>query len=334
MSGKVRKKEKRKRVIILLSTLSVLLMAVVLWNIYDRSGSKNISSQTNESTQTGEIVWNGNSYTYNEHLSNFLFLGIDNREKEAASVGHADAGQADALYLLSWDRVENAITVISIPRDTMTNIEAFGADGESLGKTEDHISISYSYGEGGHESCRLSKEAVSELFYGLPIQGYCSVNLDSIPVLAEAVGGVTVTVPNNSLEAVDEVFREGSQVKIDGENAETFVRYRDITISQSALERMERQKAFIQAYGEAVQEKFNENPDFIVDLYDSLEPYMVTNMRSDQFVQIMESLRKGGSYSEWVLPGEGIEGKSYDEYIVDDKALYEKIIETFYKEIS
>ena len=106
MSGKVRKKEKRKRVIILLSTLSVLLMAVVLWNIYDRSGSKNISSQTNESTQTGEIVWNGNSYTYNEHLSNFLFLGIDNREKEAASVGHADAGQADALYLLSWDRVE------------------------------------------------------------------------------------------------------------------------------------------------------------------------------------------------------------------------------------
>ena len=30
--------------------------------------------------------------------------------------------------------------------------------------------------------------------------------------------------------------------------------------------------------------------------------------------------------------GRGIQGKEYDEYVVDDDALYEKTVETFYVE--
>src|SRR5699024_5054077 len=147
--------------------------------------------------------------------------------KAETSVGQADAGQADAIYLLSRDRVENTVSVITIPRDTMTEIEAFGPGGESLGKSTDHISLSYAYGDGGHESCRLAEEAVSNLFYGLPIQGYCAVNMDGIPALAQSVGAVTVTVPNDSLEAAYPEFAAGSQVTLNEENTEIFVRYRD-----------------------------------------------------------------------------------------------------------
>ena len=43
---------------------------------------------------------------------------------------------------------EKEITVIAIPRDTMTEIEMFDQSGKSLGKTTDHISLSYAYGDG------------------------------------------------------------------------------------------------------------------------------------------------------------------------------------------
>lgn len=289
------------------------------------------SGDTDDSAAT--ITWQGKKYAYNDHLSNYLFIGVDNREKVETNVGHANAGQSDALYLVAWDRVENKATTISIPRDTITEIEAFGPSGDSLGKTEDHISLSYAYGDGSYKSCELAEEAVSNLFYGLSIQGYCSLNLDGLPLLTESVGGVTVTVPNDSLEEKYPEFKKGKSVTLTKETTEPFVRYRDTTVSQSAITRMERQQEFIRAFGEAAAEKFSTNPGFITKLYTSLEPYMVTNMGADDFSKVMKSITSGDQEEGWTVPGEGTEGNGYDEYHVDDDALYEKIIETFYKEV-
>lgn len=329
----------KKRILIFAVPAAVLVIAAAAAGgifLLLHESVQETSADTGDATGTQEteadLVWNGTPYNYNDHLSNYLFLGIDNREKAETSIGQADAGQADALYLLSWDRVEDEVTVITIPRDTMTQIEVFGPDGESLGMTEDHISLSYAYGDGSYESCRLAQEAVSDLLYGLSIRGYCSINMDGIPILTESVGGVTVTVPNDSLEDVDSEFQEGAQVTLDGENTETFVRYRDIEESQSALARMERQQEYIRAYGEAARQKFAEDPGFITTLYEDLEPYMVTNMGTDEFVSIIQSLSAESGSESWTVPGEGTEGESYDEYYVDEDALYEKIIETFYEE--
>ena len=58
---------------------------------------------------------------------------------------------------------------------------------------------------------------------------------------------------------------------------------------------------------------------------------MVTNMDNDQFASIMDSLASGSGTENWTVPGEGTAGETYDEYHVDDDALYEKIIDTFYQ---
>ena len=113
---------------------------------------------------------------------------------------------------------------------------------------------------------------------------------------------------------------------------ETFVRYRDITVSQSAISRMERQEEYIRAFGEAATERFSTDPGFVTELYTALEPYMVTNIGTDQFLDIMEGISSGNTNEGWTVPGEGSEGEMYDEYHVDDDALYQKIIETFYRE--
>lgn len=76
---------------------------------------EDVLEETDDTGDYRTVTWQGTTYKYNDHLSNFLFLGIDTREKAETETGSADAGQSDALYLISWDRVDNQVTLISIP---------------------------------------------------------------------------------------------------------------------------------------------------------------------------------------------------------------------------
>lgn len=287
---------------------------------------------TDEEADAETVTWKGKKYRYNDHLSNYLLLGVDNEEIVETSSGEANAGQADAIYVLSMDRVEKRVTVVSVPRDTMTEIRLYGPGAKDLGTSIDHISLSYAYGDGAHESCRLTREAVSNLLYGLPIQSYCAVSMDAMKVLTETVGSLKVTVPNDSLEEAAPVFGEGMAVTLTPENTEFFLRYRDTEAGQSALARMERQQAFLKAFGEAAGERASEDPAFAAQLYAALEPYMVTTMGKAEFVSLAQSAAEGKMETGWTVPGEGTAGDSYDEYRTDDEALYGRIIETFYEE--
>lgn len=314
--------------------IAAAALGFLVWAAVGNQGNdENYKAAADEDeTDTGIVTWNGKKYRYNDHLSNYLLIGVDNAEMAETTAGEANAGQADAIYVLSMDRLEKRVTVVSVPRDTMTEIRLFGPGGEDLGTSADHISLSYAYGDGSYESCRLTKEAVSNLLYDLPIQSYCSLSMEAMSVLTETVGSLTVTVPNDSLEAADPAFAEGAQVTLTPENTVFFLRYRDIDISQSALARMERQQAFLKAYSEAAKEKAASDPAFAVSLYTALEPYMVTTMGKDEFARLAQSAAEGQMEEGWTVPGKGVQGKSYDEYRVDDEALYGKIIETFYEE--
>lgn len=288
---------------------------------------------TAEAEDSNTVTWQGKTYKYNQNISNYLLLGVDKRTPAETRVGKADAGQADALFLLSLNRKTKEMTLISIPRDTMTDVESFDLEGKSLGKSKDHISLSYGYGDGGAESCKLTQEAVSNLFYGLPIQGYLAMNLDGIPELTKSVGGLTVTVPNNSLEYEYPEFAEGAEVTLTEENTEVFLRSRDVDESQSAIYRMERQKAFLDAFSKKAKECYEQNAKFAANLFVAIKPYTVTNISEDRLMKLFQTADEGDGYIEWTVPGEGTQGLSYDEYQVDDDALYAKIMETFYQEV-
>lgn len=350
MSIPGKKNKKKTKFYTAAVVLAVLILAAaiggyLIWNNMNTAetaagkgdGISGSASHKEEASSAGNtsstVTYQGKEYAYNDHLSNFLFLGIDSREKTQTQVGRADAGQADAIFLVSWDRVDHSLTGITIPRDTITEIQIFDQEGNRAGKSRDHINLAYAYGDGGRESCELMEEAVSNLLYGIPMQGYCSLSMDGIPLLVEKVGGVTVTVPDDSLEAVNPQWTQGSQIQLTPDNVEDFVRYRDTGESQSAIVRMERQQEFLNAYAAKARQVYGKNPSLITDLYTALEDYMVTDISNGQFAQIMGGLAEQENIRTWTLPGEGTQGEGFDEYHVDDSQLYEKILETFYKEV-
>lgn len=335
MLPKKRNKNRRKRIAAVLVTCGVLAVVAVfaagIWKQQRKAHMETDSASVSSEENTSEsITYKGKTYVYNDHLSNYLFMGIDTKgDMETAESG--DVGQADAIFLTSMDRVTKEVNVISIPRDTMTEIEMFSVSRKSLGLMENHINLQYAQGDGKTESCELMKTAVSKLLGGIPVHGYCSVNMDGIPVMTEAAGNVQVVIPDNSLEEVNPEFTEGAEVTLTKDNVEQFVRYRNTGREQSALVRQDRQKIFIEAYMKKAQEQYAKDASFVTGLYKSMKPYMVTNIGNDLFVKLLSVAQEGKS-SVHTLPGKGAQGEYFDEYRVDEEALQEMIISVFYRE--
>jgi len=294
----------------------------------DGSSSETMTYKKGVDISAADIEYNGQHYRYNDHLTNFLFLGIDKRELVDTQKGQADAGQSDAIFVLSMDRMSGETTMISIPRDTMTYITGITEETQEPVLIYDHISVQYGYGDGKHESCNLTKDSVSSILYSLPIQGYCAIALDALGVLADEMNGIKVTVPNDSLYFKDDRFTPGSVVSLNKNNIETFLRVRDINTTDSALYRLDRQKVFLKAFLEQVRSGYDGDQEMVTRMYDEIHPYMVTNMGNDQFVKLMKGVNAKDEVAEWTLPGEGVQTETYDEYHVNEDELLKKLLDT------
>ena len=343
MKKTTRKAIRQRKICMLLIIILIIVLSILGGGYYllsqknaasSKAGGQNSDSrnQTDLSQNSDIVEYKGETYKYNDHLSNYLFLGIDTREAVDTYQSQADAGQADAIFLVSMDRATEKIKVLFIPRDSMTRIEVFNPYGQSLGETTDHLNIQYAFGDGKEKSCELMKTAVSDMLDGLPIQGYCSMNMDGISVITDFVGGIQLTIPDDSLADVNPEYKKGAVVDITGETAEQFVRYRDIDKTQSALVRQERQKTFLQALVQKAQEKAGEDAGFVTGLYDSVKSYTVTNMGNDIFAKLLAASQNGITDTETV-PGEGTHGENFDEYHIDEDALSDLIISMFYEKI-
>lgn len=231
------------------------------------------------------------------------------------------------------DKSKDEIKMISISRDTMTQIKTFDYKGNYLGKSKNHLGLAYSFGDGKVTSCQYMVDAVSNLFYGMPINGYVALNMNAVAMINDAVGGVTVTVPEDMTQ-VDPSFAEGATVTLTGDQALKFTRYRDTEKDFSNNSRMERQKQYLVNFmGQAVK-AMKADMGLPVSLYQSLTDDMVTNLSLDRSVYLATEamdmhFTAGGIVS---LKAKSKKGSVYDEVYVDDDALYDLIIQTFYTE--
>lgn len=296
---------------------------------YEEAGEAWTSQEAAPVTAPGTVRYQGKTYVLNDHLSNYLLLGVDTEGSIREKKTPGSAGQTDAIFLLSYDRAKETVVCLAIPRDTITQIEIFTPGGESTGFFSDHINLQYAFGDGRQKSCELSAEAVSRLLSGIRIDGCAAVNLSSIPKLATLVDGVEVTVPDDTLAKENPAFTKGSRVLLDETNTELFVRYRDTDVMQSGFDRMNRQKVFIEAFAARLSQKQKEDASTVTRIFETMKEEMITNMSNDIFVDLAGAERVGEIET---IPGSrGHEG-SYDVYRADESALYDLVIRLFYKE--
>lgn len=280
-----------------------------------------------------DITYKGEKYHYNNLITSILYAGVDSTGKMEAKAQYGNKARADSIQLVVMDEKKNRISVVSVSRDTMTDIRQYSLDGTDMGLYKTHIGYAYTYGDGGEVSCNNLCEAVSLLFGGVPINRYVVTNQDSMPYINELVGGVTVTVPNSDLEEQYPEFYEGAQVTLDDTTIRPFLQYRDTSIDFSNEGRMERQRAFAVAYADKVKALDQSHLEELWDSLDSMKDYLQTSITKNQYINLIDFVRKTELTDDSFIDLEGQDqlGEDHDEFYPDEIALQELILELFYE---
>lgn len=277
-----------------------------------------------EPLKDGMLRYQGKTYAYQEDVMTFLCMGIDKSGEAKASEDLHRGGQADALFLAVMDPGEKKISVIGVNRDTMAELFVYDEEGNYLGREIGQIALQHAYGDGMEESCERTVEAVSNLFYGIPIHGYFAMNMDVIIPLNEAVGGVDV------------VIGEGDEkVHLEGQEAYSFVRNRDMYAPHSAEQRLERQKQYLEAFALQAKKAVAQDLTLPAKLYGEILPYMVTDISASEAVYLATQAVSYtfGQDDLYSLQGEIRMGEQFEEFYPDETALYELILQVFYEEV-
>lgn len=336
--------EKKKWLFWIVGICLIILVVWFVWYSYTLYQQKLetellIQSSSYKAVADSEetVIWNeGKPYERDPSIKAFLIIGVDSSgEMEQRVTG--DGGQADGLFLVAYNAARGSVKLLMIPRDTMTPITLTDLSGNILGKDIHHITLAYGYGDGRELSCEMTAEAVSELLCGMDIDGYLAMNTTVISELNDLVGGVTVHIETEGMEKRDAALTKGAEITLNGKQAEIFVRYRDIKIDNSALDRMSQQRQYIEKYFKTLQANAKKDDQVFVRLMNIVEKQMITNLSKDQYLNIGKAVLFGdetfGQDDILTIPGEGIVTEQFDEYHYDPEGVRQMVLELFYREI-
>lgn len=323
----------KKWIVPILGVLCTILVVAVVITVTSgkKKGTKADTSEAETSAKTDTqddyiINFEGKKYKKNRDLKTVLFMGVD--KEASAQIGQdlGDAGQSDSLNLIILNKKTKKAQIMQISRDSMTSIDIYDSSREKMASKDGQIALQYSFGGGGKQSCRLTAEKVSELLFKTDIESYISLTMDGIGVAADAIGGITLTVPED-YTWIDPEFQVGKEVTLKGEKALMYVRKRDVEELKSNNQRMERQSQFMKALITQMNADDIGTREY-ASIYTQLEPYMVTNMTADAMKDLAEYEYDADMIT---VPGSIVESDGHAQYIVDKEELKKIIVKTFYK---
>lgn len=359
------KKRKRKKThrwlyscILLLAVLSAPVLVFLTVRAFGKAGlyketekeiqelSEGMGSEAptigeKEIWEEGWVKYQDQIYAYNKETFCFLFMGIDKDNEVAETVEGAEGGQADALFLLVMNQKDKTLQIVSINRNTMADIRLYDETGAYLTTAKAQIAVQHGFGNGLEESCEYQVDAVRRLFYNIPVHGYCAVNMDAVTVLTDLAGGIELTAIEEVRSAKqdetlgEKIADQGETVLLDGRKAYSYVRYRKTEAAGSADLRLERQKQFLKAYIQKIRQEIKKDLTLPVKLYQSAAAQMVTDVTIDEAAYLASEAvnYRIDDSSFYTLQGETKQGEIFEEYYIDETALYELVLKLFYEPV-
>lgn len=185
----------------IIGTVSIALFFAFLFNVYTDIKKTAQEMYIPISEEISEKRVEAVDITAKEPFS-VLVLGVDERD--------GDKGRSDTMIVLTVNPKLETTKIISIPRDTYTQI---------IGKNfEDKINHAYSFG-----GIEMAMKTVENLL-DIPIDYVAQVNMEGFKDIIEIVGGITVD-NTFEFEYEDEKFPIG-ELTLDGDSALKYVRMR------------------------------------------------------------------------------------------------------------
>lgn len=211
-----------------------------------------------------------------------LALGSDAREGDTAS-------RTDTMMLVRIDPIASKVTLLSIPRDTMVDLDGHGTS---------KINAAYAYG-----GATMATQAVKDLT-NLPVSHVAVVHFEQLSELVDSIGGITVDVPVdvNDPNYTGLVMSAGTY-QMDGQTALLFSRVRH-GFANGDFQRQADQQLVIKAI---VDKVLSLPPTQMAGVIDSLGDLVSTDMRLYEILPLMLRFQiTSPTIYSCSLPGESI----------------------------
>jgi LCP family protein required for cell wall assembly len=191
-----------------------------------------------------------------------LVMGVDARPGESIDIGV----RPDVLLVVRLDPTTQSCRMLSIPRDTRTELPGYG-----------QTKINHALMVGGIPYQLL----VTEHLLGINIDRYALIDFAGFKDLVDTVGEIEVNVPE-SVEFQGKKIDQGLQT-FDGETALAYARYRDAA-TQADIGRIKRQWLVVRGLGHKISGQ--DIPSTVNQLLPAVEDHLRTDLTATDIVQI------------------------------------------------
>jgi Transcriptional regulator len=327
------KKKKRQ---IYLSTAFCIFFVVILISIYQVSRYVELAKYASASEdrsyysaeQTPAITYNGKQYRYNTDIRTIVFLGIDKTGALTQQEQFQQAGQSDVILLLSMNSKTKQYFILPVNRDTMIDMTVYGIFGDVLGTETHQLTLAYGYGDGSRISGENTLTSLGKLFHQIPFTGYIACPTDTVSIVNDAVGGITVTVEDD-FSGYDSSLVQGTSVTLKGEQAIHFVRGRSLIGDGTNETRMKRQEQF---YNGLLTKVRGMDTNTLLGLYDRIISYTKSDLSKTDITSYLSLLPDDSFAGMYHIDGKSIANNGFMEFYPDQNALQQLILKLYFTE--
>lgn len=342
--------KKKKKKLPLPLRIAIVILVILLIFVFTaggvilylrQTGKNDLIIEKPETPYEETIEYNGSTYVYDKNKIAFAFIGVDKQEiGEGTSDAYGNSGQADTDMVAVVDTSTGNVSIITIPRDTMVDIDLYSASGIFLRTEPRQLCLAYAYGDGGTKSCTNVTSALSRILKNVPIEKYFALDLEGIAPLNDAVGGVTVQALHDFPE---KNIKKGETITIRGDFAETYVRSRDMDYIEASLNRTQRQNQYVKAYTGQLRKAVTNDFSVVTSLYNTATDYSQTNITLNDVTYLASLiLSKGvGDFTHYSIDGEMKASKEvvredgvYAEFYADENSVLDAVVNCFYTKVS
>ena len=307
-SSRSKKKQKKKHPVF---RVFVLILAIILAVIFCYGAVIMVRINRDSDFNENDFSDLGFNKTLDKKVINIALFGVDTRTIDDFS------GRSDSIMILSINKRDDTIRLVSIMRDSLVPIEKNG--GTTYGK----INSAYAFG-----GPALAVKTLNTL-YGLDIKDYATVNFYGMADIIDALGGIEVEITKDELTAKlginamineqciylnlnpnDYFVRKTGVQKLNGVQAVAYARIRHAKNSfgsNNDFGRTERQRLVMKLL---LEKALSTNPLKYPSVINKLAPYIKTSLSNSEMMSLGAFLLRRPKMEQSRIP--------HNEYIIDD----------------
>ncbi|RIP34792.1 LytR family transcriptional regulator [Staphylococcus gallinarum] len=227
------KLSKKGKIVVTVLVIFILIVAFLIFKVV------RLNHAIHDPKDNTQSLTNGQNKIKNKQPISVAIFGVDSDAKRAK----ANLGQrTDTILIASINPNKGKTKLVSIPRDTRAEIAGYD-------RTE---KIAHAYAYGGPKTAIKTIEGN----FGIPIDGYVTVDMDGFEKLIDIFGGVDVK-SNATFEYNGSQFKQGESTHLNSEKALNYVRSRKEDGAGGDEGRTERQRQVIAALSEKMSGTHN-----------------------------------------------------------------------------